>query len=381
MAHSQDFDITAALAEIHGNLLNKTAQHSEKLLEIERRMGENAHTPRPDGTGGNRELRAAADKLMKSEAVLAVLKGHSRQAGFDIPASALRLQTKSAIVSDSGTGTYLAPGQDVGIVGSTPLLVERLRDLIPVSPATSGTVEWLKQTNAKQLAAPQYSADSPALRDGALKKESDFVLVPTVTPVITMAHHVQASRQVLSDNALLLDFLRAELFDGVERKLESQIIDGTGSLGELDGLGNASNFTALSTAQTGDTATDLIRRAIGQLQAAGYAPDAIVLNASDWATIELSKSLQNEYVSGDPRMAMAPTLWGVRVFPSQYIDSGDYIVGAFAQTMRLWVRQDASLLVSESHDDTFLRNVITLLSEARMALTITRGAGVIRSTF
>lgn len=376
-----DNELISALADVQGTILEKMGDHRDRLLSIERQIGESAQTGRPDGSGGNRELRAAADKLLKSEAIQAVLKGHSRQAGFDIAASALRLQTKSAIVSDSGTGTYLAPNQDAGIVGSEPQLVERLRDLIPVSAATSGTVEYLKQTNAKQLAAPQYSGDSPALRDGALKKESDFVLVPTVTPVITMAHHVQASRQILSDNVLLLDFLRAELFDGVERKLESQIIDGTGSLGELDGLGNASNFTALSTAQTGDTATDLIRRAIGQLQAAGYAPDGIVLNASDWATIELSKSLQDEYVAGNPRMAMAPTLWGVRVFPSQYIDSGDYIVGAFAQTMRLWVRQDATLLVSESHDDTFLRNVITLLAEARMALTITRGAGVIRSTF
>lgn len=374
-------DLIAALAEIQGTLLDKTADHKERLLAIERRMAEGADSSRPDASGGNRELRQTADTLLKSEAVQAVLKGHSKQAGFDIPAGALGLQTKSVIVSDSGTGTYLAPSQNGGIVSATPLLVERLRDLIPISAATSGTVEWLKQTNTKQLAAPQYSDDSPAMRDGALKKESGFTLVPTVTPVITLAHHVQASRQVLADNALLLDFLRAELFDGVERKLESEIIDGNGLSGTIDGLGNASNYTALVGAQTGDTEVDLIRRAIGQLQAAGYAPDAIVLNAADWATIELTKSLQSEYVSGNPRAALAPTLWGVRVFPSQYIDSGDYIVGAFAQSMRLWVRQEATLLVSESHEDNFVRNVLTMIGEARMALTVTRGAGIIRSTF
>jgi HK97 family phage major capsid protein len=374
-----EFDAIKALSEVHGTLLDKAAEHRDRLLAIERQLGEGANIGRPDG--GNRELKQAAEKLLKSEAVQAVLKGHSKQAGFDIPASALRLQTKSIIVSDSGSGSYLAPSQNGGIVGATPMLAARLRDLIPISPATSGTVEWLKQTNAKQLAAPQYSSDSPATRDGALKKESLFTLLPTVTPVITLAHHVQASRQVLADNALLMDFLQAELFDGIERKLESQIIDGNGTSGEMDGLGNVANYTALSGAQTGDTAVDLIRRAIGQLQAAGYAPDGIVLNAADWATIELSKSLQDEYVAGNPRAALAPTLWGVRVYPSQYIDSGDYIVGAFAQTMRLWVRQEATLLVSESHEDTFTRNALTLIGEARMCLTVTRGAGVIRSTF
>jgi len=374
-------DEIRAIAETHRNLLDKNASVDEKLLELERRMAEGAHTGQPDGSGSNKDLRQAADKLMRSEAVQAVLKGHSKQAGFDIPASVLNLQTKSVIVSDSGSGTYLAPSQPGGIVGASPMLAARLRDLIPISPATSGTVEWLKQTNSKQLAAPQYSSDSPALRDGAVKKESAFTLVPTVTPVITLAHHVQASRQILADNALLLDFLRAELFDGIERKLESQIIDGDGLNGEIDGLGNSSNYTALSGAQTSDTSVDLIRRAIGQLQAAGYAPDAIVLNAADWASIELSKSLQEEYVAGNPRAALAPTLWGVRVFPSQYIDSGDFIVGAFAQTMRLWVRQEATLLVSESHEDTFVRNVLTMIGEARICLTVTRGAGVIRSTF
>lgn len=379
MAHS-DLEAIKMIVETQSNIINKSAEHSEKLLELERMLGEKDHSPSPDGSGGNRELLAAADRLIKSEAVQAVLKGHTKQAGIDIGASALRLQTKSVIVSDSGSD-YLATSQNAGIVGAGPTLVERLRDLIPVSPATSGSVEYLKQTNAKQLAAPQYAADSPPTRDGALKKASDYVLVPTTAPVITLAHHVQASRQILSDNALLLDFLRAELFDGIERKLESQIIDGTGATGDFDGLGNASNYTALSTAQTADTSVDLVRRAIGQLQAAGYAPDAIVINAGDWASIELSKSLENDYVAGNPRMVQAPTLWGVRVFPSQYIDSGDYIVGAFAQTMRLWVRQDASLLVSESHDDTFTRNVVTLLAEARACLTVTRGAGIIRSTF
>jgi len=84
-------DEIRAIAETHRNLLDKNASVDEKLLELERRMAEGAHTGQPDGSGSNKDLRQAADKLMRSEAVQAVLKGHSKQAGFDIPASVLNL--------------------------------------------------------------------------------------------------------------------------------------------------------------------------------------------------------------------------------------------------------------------------------------------------
>lgn len=375
-------DLMKALAEVQTSVVNKIAQHDERLLAAERQIAEKNDPAIVTPIGGNNALQKVVQTLRGSDALKAVLKGHQSQVGFDVPAQALRLSTKSApIVSDATGGGYLAPEQYVGVASSAPALTQRLRDLIPISPATSGTVEWLKQTSAKQLAAPQYSSDSPAMRDGALKKQALFTMEPKVSPVITLAHFVEASRQVLDDNAMLIDFLRDELFDGVERKLESQIIDGDGTSGELDGLGNVANYTALTGMQTGDTEVDLIRRAVGQLQAAGYMPDAIVLNAADWAQIELTKSLENTYVAGNPRQSLAPTLWGVRVFPSQYIGSGDFIVGAFAQAMRLWVRQEATLLVSESHSDNFVRNLVAMIAEARMCLTVTRGAGIIRSTF
>lgn len=373
-----DIDSMAALAECHSTILTKAAEHAERLRTLEAKLASGNDLPY-EQTGGD-ELKKAVDLLRKSEGIAAVLKGHSTKAGVDVSAAAMGFATKSAIVSDSATG-YRAPSQYVGIESSRPQLINRLRDLIPVAPATSGSVEWLQQTNAKQLAAPQYAAESPPLRDGAPKKRSNFVMTPKTSPVITLAHHEEASRQVLNDNLLLLDFLRGELFDGVERALEQGILDGAGTSGELDGLGDASNYTALTGATTGDTEVDLIRRGIGQLQAAGFVPDAIVLNAADWAVIELSKSQQGEYVAGDPRLSQEPTLWGVRVFPSQYQDAGQFVVGSFSQSMRLWVRQEAALLVSDSHAENFTKNIVTMLAEARMCLTITRAAGIIKGTF
>ena len=380
MAKTELLDPIEALVQTHENLISRAANADERLLNLERRLADTDPAfVKTEGKSG--ALRRVVNELQQSEAVAAVLKGAQTKAGIDLPASALNLGVKSAIVSDATGGGYLAPNQYAGVESSAPQLVQRLRDLIPVSRATSGSIEWLQQTNAKQLAEPQYSADSPAQRDGALKSASTFTMVPRTSPVITLAHYVEASRQILSDNALLLDFLRGELFDGVERRLEEQIIDGTGTSGELDGLGNASNYTALTGAVTGDSSVDLIRRAIGQLQASGYSPDAIVLNAADWASIELTKSLELTYVSGNPRQAMEATLWGVRVFPSQYISEGTFIVGAFAQSMRLWVRQEAMLLVSDSHDTNFVRNLIAMIAEARMASTVTRPAGIIRASF
>jgi HK97 family phage major capsid protein len=374
---ANDIDAIQALAECHTQILTKSAEQADRLRTLESRLAMANDLP---FEGSSNELQKAVDTLRKSEAISAVLKGHSTKAGIDLSAAAMGFGTKSAIVSDGPNGSFRAPTQYAGIESSRPQLINRLRDLIPIAPATSGSVEWLLQTNDKQLAGSQYSADSPPLRDGAVKKSSSLTMTPKVTPVITLAHETEASRQVLSDNMLLLDFLRAELFDGVERELERQILEGDGTSGELDGLGNSNNYEALSSVLTGDTAADSIRRAIAQLQTSGFSPDAVILSPEDWGVIELSKTSEGDYVAGDPRMAQEATLWGVRVYASEYQTPGEFFVSAIAQSMRLWVRQEAGLLVSDSHNGNFTKNIVCLLAEARMALTISRGNGTVKGS-
>ena len=327
------------------------------------------------GTKSRNPVGSLAAELLQADQFRAVARGLNRQFGQDINMKALLgLGTKSVLVTDVDGDTVSQP-QRIGLVSSTPSLVRRLRDVIPVGSASSGTVEWVRQTNAKQLAASQFGDGA---REAVAKKASDFTMVPTKTPVETIAHYTEASRQVIDDTDGLEAFIRAELLDGIERELERQILEGDGTDGELDGFGSSDNYVALTSANTGDNAVDLIRRALAQLEANGYLPDSIVLNPLDWAAIELVKTEEGVYTAGVPRQVLPASLWGVSVYPSQYVTPGDAIVAALGQTTRLWVREEGRLLVTDSHAENFTSNVLTFLAEMRAAMTVTRKQGVIR---
>jgi len=145
MAKTELLDPIEALVQTHENLISRAANADERLLNLERRLADTDPAfVKTEGKSGT--LQKVVNELQQSEAVAAVLKGAQTKAGIDLPASALNLGLKSAIVSDATGGGYLAPNQYAGVESSAPQLIQRLRDLIPVSRATSGSIEWLQQT-------------------------------------------------------------------------------------------------------------------------------------------------------------------------------------------------------------------------------------------
>lgn len=353
---------------------NKAAALDERMLELEQKRSA-TNDVQHNSTG---YIGRVTSTIMKSSEAKAVAVGKSSKHGFDF--NAKDILTKSAIITDLGNGDTLSQAQRIGIVGGVPL-TRRLREAMPIAIASSGTVEWVKQTSAKQLAKPQY-AGSPGQREAVAKSESLFTFELAKTDVVTLAHWAQGSRQVFDDEAMLQDFIAGELFDGIERELEREILQGNGTNGEFEGFAKTGNSTPLTGMQTGDTFADLIRRAIGQLQTNSFIPDAVILSPSDWANIELIKTnTGGDYAIGVPRGLNPPSLWNVPVYVSEYQPAGTFYVASLAQSTRLWIRQDARLLVSDSHADTFTSNLLTWLAELRGCITVNRPAGIISGTF
>ncbi len=352
---------------------SKAAALDERMLELEQRRSA-TNDVQHNSTG---YIGRVTSTIMKSSEAKAVAGGKSSKHGFDF--NAKDILTKSAIITDLGSGDTLSQAQRIGIVGGVPL-TRRLRESMPIGIASSGTVEWVKQTSAKQLAKPQY-AGSPGQREAVPKSESLFTFELAKTDVVTLAHWTQGSRQVFDDEVMLEAFIAGELFDGIERELEREILQGDGTNGEFEGFAMAGNSTPLTGMQTGDTQADLIRRAISQLQNSSFVPDAVILNPTDYANIELIKTTDGEYVIGAPRGLNPPSIWNVPVYVSEYQPVGTFYVASLAQSTTLWIRQDARLLVSDSHADTFTSNLLTWLAELRGCVTVARPAGIISGSF
>jgi HK97 family phage major capsid protein len=141
---------------------------------------------------------------------------------------------------------------------------------------------------------------------------------------------------------------------------------------------------------SGDTRLDKLRHAILQCENASlgaFPPDAIVLNPTDLHNIELIKdenggSNKGLYVVGDPRNGTSVSMiWGLPTIASHSLGAGSFLVGAFGTAAELIDRQTATIEISLTHADLFLKNIATILCEERVGLAVRRPDAFVYGAF
>lgn len=248
-----------------------------------------------------------------------------------------------------------------------------LRDLLNKGRTNSNAVEWVQET--------AFTNNARSVSEGALKPESNITYELKTIAVRTLAHWIRASKQVLADFPLLQSMIDGRLSLGLKVVEENQLLYGDGTGINLLGLvpqATAYN-TALSTA--GDTMIDTVRHAILQVRLAQYAASGIVLSPVDWHYLELSKDTQGRYMMASPTQNTPPMLWGLPVVEADAMSPGDFLVGAFNVAATILDREDAAIEVSTEDQDNFVRNLVTIRAEERLALAVTRPKSFVFGAF
>ncbi len=293
-------------------------------------------------------------------------------------AGALRMELKAAIINATGQNQPLVPAMRVPGIIYEPNRTLTIRDLLPVGTTSSNLIEYTKENVFTNNAGPQYA--SPA-RENVAKPESGITFTLENVPVITLAHWIPVSKQVLADAPQLQSYINTRLMYGLKLKEEDELLNGTGTGGSLSGILKAGNFTAYNRTTSGDTKVDTIRRALTQVGLSEYPADAIVMHPADWEDIELTKADDGQYVWANPAISAGPQLWGRRVVPTQAIDEGTFLTGSFAMGAQVWDREQAAIQVSYEHADNFTKNMATILAEERLALTVYRPKAFVSGSF
>jgi HK97 family phage major capsid protein len=200
-------------------------------------------------------------------------------------------------------------------------------------------------------------------------------------PVSTVAHWIKISRQLASDNRALAAYVDSRMRSGVNLKVEMQLGAGDGTAPNISGILDSGNFTAhgFADAALGSTLKKfvLIRRVLAAAYAAGYPADAIVLNPSDWAIMEIELMTvaagQTLYSVSDGGV---PRLFGVPVVQSIGMTAGSFAAGAFGQAYMVHNREGVVVEMSDSDSDNFTKNLVTIRAERRLALATERPAAV-----
>lgn len=230
-------------------------------------------------------------------------------------------------------------------------------------------------TNSHAIGTLIVSDEFQMTPDTFLKPGSDILLSLVTENVKTLAHYLIASRTILDDAAGLRDHVDMRLMQGLALEVEKQILYGDGSATQLRGILNDPSVQTYNIASgpASDQRQDAIRRAINLAQISNYPVDGIIMHPNDWMEVEIAKDVDNRYiVTTQVANGAVQTLWRVPVVVTTAIDSGTALVGSFGLGAVLADREMANVRVSESHDQLFLRNMLAILAEERLAMLLIR---------
>lgn len=285
---------------------------------------------------------------------------------------------KTAIINATGQNQPLVPAERAPMVmpAQRPLVI---RDLLPTSPTQSNLIEFVKENVFTNNAAIVQAGGA---YENITKPESAITFVMATAPVITIAHWIPASRQVLADASMLRGYIGNRLTYGLAFVEEDEILNGDGSAGHLNGLMTQAAAYAGAGAVSLDQQLDTLLRAFTQVYTGSlFAPDGVVVNPVDWTKICLIKDTTGRYVFGDPNSDKTPSVWGKPLVQSLSIAATRFLAGAFKPSAQLWDRETATVRIAEQHGDFFVKNMVAILAEERMALTVYRPTGLVRGNF
>ncbi len=250
----------------------------------------------------------------------------------------------------------------------------RLRDLISVRTTTSDLVHFVRQTAqvTQATVVPEANVTDYSGATGEVsgtKPEGAMAWEPVTTPVKTIAVWVPATKRALSDAAQLRGIIDQELQEDLEECLEDEILSGDGSGEHFTGILNTSGI--LGQAWNTDVFTTT-RKAITAVRVTGRSrPNAWLLHPADNEMIDLLKDKEDRFYFGGPFASGNQTLWGLPRVESEGVPEGIALLGEFTKAV-IWDKEQASIQVSDSHSDFFIRNMVAILAELRAAFGVIR---------
>jgi HK97 family phage major capsid protein len=108
----------------------------------------------------------------------------------------------------------------------------------------------------------------------------------------------------------------------------------------------------------------------------------VVLNTNDWWSIALTKDTLGRYILGSPQSLTTPRIFGLDVVPTTSIAQGTFLVGSGSPVAaEIRDRQEVQVEISTEHSDYFVRNLVAVRAEKRLALVVKRGGSFCAGTF
>ena len=336
--------------------ITKLNETKARLDELEQKMARRpGDAPEEFKSLGRQFVETEQFKSLQGSA------GQRGKANLEIKATITSATTDTAGAAGDLVQTTRIPG-----IVAPPERKLTIRDLLMPGRMDGNALEFVQETGFTNAAA--------MVAEGALKPQSDIKFDLKSTNAKVIAHFMKASRQILDDASQLQSYIDGRLRYGLAFKEENQILNGDGTGQNLLGIiPQATPYVRPAGVTTSaESKIDTLRFAMLQAVLAEYPASGHVLNPIDWAAIETLKDTSGQYIIGNPQGALNPTLWKLPVVETQAITVNKFLTDAFSMGAQLFDRWLSRVEVATENEDDFIKNLVTILAEERLALAVYR---------
>jgi HK97 family phage major capsid protein len=271
----------------------------------------------------------------------------------------------TTLTEDPASGGALVIPQYVP--GVLPILQRPLvvADLIAPGTTDSNLISYMQET--------AFTNNAAAVAEGGVKPESALTFTAVQDPVRKIAHWLPVTEEMLEDVPQIRSYIDARLILGVQLEEDDELLNGSGVAPELLGLRLRPNLAA-DIARGTDTNADAIFKQIMAIYASSFLmPTGIILNPANWASTVLLKTTTGEYLTGGPFSPIqTPTMWGLPVAVTPAQPAAEGFVGAFRTASQIFRKGGIRVEASNSHQDFFIKNLVAIRAEERLALCVYR---------
>jgi HK97 family phage major capsid protein len=236
-----------------------------------------------------------------------------------------------------------------------PALRVPLFDVVGVVPTTMGSVEYYYWQPETGMAS--------TVPEGELKPEAPIEGKLLAVPMATYAWWKGITKQALEDVPRVQSIVDTQLRRGVIRRINTE------AAAALNADTNIPIYGAVT-----DSLLESLRVGLGMVDEAGYSANAVLLNALDWAALDMTILP----VTRDGA-TVSNVFWGLRAIAVPQVPRGTAYVGDFAEGMTFFDRERVEVMMTDSHADYFLRNKLVLLAEARGKVVVSNAACLVKA--
>lgn len=355
------------------SLKNELAEMKDALEALKERIEADDAEAIEEGVQLKADIEAKEIEIAQAEAKAAVLEmiGNKPEEekkemdgikNMDLSALKTGRGAVSTMIKASNTDPVTTPqyieSYSQRIVDAQPKL--GMRDLFSAEQISGNALTYFV------LGATEGNAGVTA--EGAEKPQISVPYEPVTVPLVKVAAYLKETDELLSDAAFLESAIRGrgvyEFKKAVENALASMLV-------------NTSGIQVDSTAVSFDSILAAKQDIIADT---GYTPDAMLINPADWATLLQTKDSNLQYLLGGPGFGSYgngayfenPKVWGMSVVEYDGVPTGNVVIGAFKAGASVVTKAGEGLRVevSNSNEDDFIKNMVTVRIEERLALAV-----------